>query len=139
MTADEARQHLKNAIDPGTAIAIGLGARAAMVGTVLGVQLAARKRRMAMQAIEAAAQRRRRAIALGIGALAAGVGAGAAGARLMKKDKTASDEHEQNRRTLHKIVRPLAKAVPYKTKGAKGWDVMVDAMLGDDPGTAASK
>lgn len=36
---------------------------------------------------------------------------------------------EKGRSQLHGLVRPMGGL--YKTKGAKGWDVMVDAMLGD--------
>lgn len=36
---------------------------------------------------------------------------------------------ERGRSQLHSLVRPMGGL--YKTKGAKGWDVMVDAMLGD--------
>lgn len=44
---------------------------------------------------------------------------------------------ESDRRKLRESVRPFGGV--YKTKGAKGWDVMVDAMLGDTSSTGAGK
>jgi hypothetical protein len=41
---------------------------------------------------------------------------------------------QRDRKRLHKLVRPMGKV--YKTKGAKGWDVMVDAMLSDTHSSA---
>lgn len=79
---------------------------------------------------------------------AMGLSAGAAGLvtrKLLKKLLTKrafqqSDDDIPTRRatkTLHHMVRPIAKGLPYKTKGAHGWDVMVDAVMGDSQSTAA--
>jgi GNAT superfamily N-acetyltransferase len=50
---------------------------------------------------------------------------------LAKKSSDESREHsiQAGRKALHKMVRPFGGV--YKTKGAKGWDVMVDAMMSD--------
>lgn len=48
--------------------------------------------------------------------------------------KAASEQ--ERRKKLHHMVRPMAKL--YKTKGAKGWDVLADATLGSDSATGAS-
>lgn len=55
--------------------------------------------------------------------------------------KRAADRRKKSvahaRTQLHQLVRPMARKIPYKTKGAKGWDVMADAILGDTQTTGA--
>jgi hypothetical protein len=55
-----------------------------------------------------------------------------ADARVMLKEAlTRKAKLQRDREQLHKMVGPMARRIPYKTKGAKGWDVMVDAMMSD--------
>lgn len=97
MTNDDARELLKQAIDPVTLAAIGVSAGVAGLATKKIIE------------------------------------------RLLKKKGSHdSKEVQRARHMLHKMVRPVARKLPYKTKGAKGWDVMVDAVLSDSQSTGAT-
>ncbi len=139
MNAEDARGLLKKAIDPGLAVGLGLSAGAA---GLLTKKLLTKKTPL-QKLLDAVKKHGRAAVEV----LAhpykpeevPGHTLDILRQHLASPEVKVSSSHEENRKRLHKIVRPLAAKIPYKTKGAKGWDVMVDAMLGDDPGTAASK
>lgn len=57
-------------------------------------------------------------------------------AREILKGASARRKQDGNRRKLHKMVRPFGGV--YKTRTAKGWDVMTDAVL-SDTGTGSGK
>ena len=110
MTNDEARAMLKEAIDP---LFLGGLAIASLSGSLIGKRIGEALRRRSLKK----------------GLLA----------RLLKDSSDRKAKIQSHRKQLHKLVRPMARKIPYKTKGAKGWDVMVDAMLTDSQSTGASK
>jgi hypothetical protein len=58
---------------------------------------------------------------------------------LLKEAISRKAKVKKDRKQLHKLVKPIMRRIPYKTKGAKGWDVAVDALLSDSQSTGASK
>lgn len=130
MMEKDARDLLKKALDPATGMAISLGVRGVLAGTIAHKLY---RNRQFRQIVEQQARRRRVLTGIGLGVAAAGA-AGAGVYAAVKHDKSASSDKEKiehGRHQLRRMVRPIAKGLPYKTKGAQGWDVMVDAVLGD--------
>jgi NAD(P)H-hydrate repair Nnr-like enzyme with NAD(P)H-hydrate epimerase domain len=145
----------KDAIDP---LTLGVGLAATVASTAIGLkEVGARKALMAALQKEQAQKKKLIAALVGIGGAGAGAGYVAAkkpaekteqttvlqpivmeqakAAREMLKDAVVRRKSEGDRKKLHTMVRPFGKV--YKTKKAKGWDVMVDAMLGDTSSTGA--
>jgi len=145
----------KDAIDPITA---SIGLAATVASTAIGLkEVGARKALMAALQKEQAQKKKLIAALVGIGGAGAGAGYVAAKKPAEQKEKTtvlqpivmeqaaealemlkqaiARRKSDDDRKKLHKMVRPFGKV--YKTRKAKGWDVMVDAMLGDTSSTGS--
>jgi hypothetical protein len=143
---DRAHELLKKAIDP---VAAGLGAVSAGTSVVFGVrEMFARKALQESLRREAKLQRLILA-ALGASAIGGAAGGYLAGRHAERKKKelalvlpwssvkSGSDERtksiEAARERLKGLVAPMKPI--YKTKSARGWDVMVESMLGDTSAT----
>lgn len=109
MNVNEARDMLKKAVDP--LLLAGIAA-ASLSGSLIGKKIGLSLRKKSLRE------------------------------RIVGFLKGASDRKaktQKDRKQLHKLVKPVMRRIPYKTKGAKGWDVAVDAILGDTQSTGASK